>query len=70
MARFLCYAAENKYGGYHGIENTFVIEAKNIEEAQDECFQASIELMGSYGDIEEELWEEARFHLSDEEAQD
>ena len=70
MARFLCYATENKYGGYHGIENTFVTEAKDIEEAQSECFQASIELMGSYGDIEEELWEEARFHLSDEEAED
>lgn len=32
MPRFLCYATENRYQGLHGIENTFVIEAKDIEE--------------------------------------
>lgn len=70
MARFLCYATENKYGGLHGIEDIFVTEAKDIEEAQNDCFEASIELMSSYGDIEEELREEAKFCLGDEEAED
>jgi hypothetical protein len=69
MTRFLGYATENKYNGRHGVENTFIIEAKDIKEAQNECFEASIELMGSYGDIEEELWEEAKFYLSDEDAE-
>lgn len=66
MPRFLCYATENRYQGLHGISNIFVTEAENIEDAQEECFEASIELMSSYGDIEEELREEAKFCLDDE----
>ena len=67
MPRYLCYATENKYQGLHGIENTFVVEEKNIRDAEEDCFEACIELMSSYGDIEEELWEEARFYLDEDE---
>lgn len=69
MSRYFCYATENKYQGLHGISNTFVVEAENIEEAQAQCFQASIELMSSYEDIEEELWEDAKSYLNDEDVE-
>ena len=66
MARFLCYATENKYGGHHGIENTFVIDEKDILDARANCFQACLELMDSYANITEELREDAKFYLGEE----
>ena len=67
MSRYLCYATENKYQGLHGINHIFVVEEKSMRDAEEDCFEACIELMSSYGDIEEELWEEARFYLDEDE---
>ena len=70
MPRYLCYATENKYQGLHGISDVFIEEAKDIQEACETCYNACIDLMFSYWDIEEELREEALFHLEEEEWKD
>ena len=59
MERYAIYAAEQIYGGYHGMCLHEVIEASNKFEALDYALQLSYDVMDSYSEIIENLEESA-----------
>ena len=64
MKRYCIYAAEQQYGGLHGMNYYGVIEAKNQEEAEDYARERSFEVMNDYGDIMETIEENAKYWAS------
>lgn len=66
MGRFYYYATENIYQGLHGIEDSGVIEAKDMSDACDFCFERCTSLMEDYDDIMTSLRERAESYLSEE----
>lgn len=59
-------AYDQIYGGLHGMNSSVIIEVDNFEDAEMYAVQESIEVITSYGSIMEELEEEARFNIEDE----
>ena len=70
MGRFYYYATENIYQGLHGIEDSGVIEAKDMNDACDFCFERCMNLMDDYEDIMTSLGERATNYLSEEDSED
>ena len=70
MGRFYYYATENIYQGLHGIEDSGVIEAKDMNDACDFCFERCTSLMEDYDDIMTSLGERAANCLSEEDSED
>lgn len=70
MGRFYYYATENIYQGLHGIEDSGVIEAKDMNDACDFCFERCMSLMEDYDDIMTSLRERAANCLSEEDSED
>ena len=70
MSRFYYYATENIYQGLHGIEDSGVIEADNMEDACEYCYSACCNLIMSYEDIMAELEEVAKSCLNEDERED
>lgn len=70
MERFAVYAAEQKYGGLHGMCTYEVIEAKNKKEAEEYAYELSYDIMESYGNIMEEIEEEAKYYMSMEDSEE
>lgn len=66
MGRFYYYATENIYQGLHGIEDSGVIEARDMNNACDFCFERCMNLMEDYDDIMTSLRERAENYLSEE----
>lgn len=64
MKRYCIYAAEQQYGGLHGINYYGVIEAKNKEEAEDYARERSFEVMSDYSDIIDTIEENAKYQAS------
>lgn len=60
---FAIHAYESMYCGLHGIEDFAIIECKDIMEAQEIACQMSRDLIHSYRNIEEDLYQEAAFML-------
>ena len=70
MGRFYYYATENIYQGLHGIEDSGVIEAKDMSDACDFCFERCMSLMEDYDDIMTSLGERAANYLNEEDSED
>lgn len=70
MGRFYYYATENIYQGLHGIEDSGVIEAKDMNDACDFCFERCMNLMGDYNAIMTSLGERVANCLSEEDSED
>lgn len=70
MKRFAVYAAEQKYGGLHGMCSYEVIEAKDRNEAEEYACELSYEIMNSYSEIMEEIEEQARYYTSMEDIEE
>lgn len=70
MGRFYYYATENIYQGLYGIEDSGVIEARDMNNACDFCFERCMSLMEDYDDIMTSLREKAENCLSEEENED
>lgn len=65
MKKYLIHAMENKFQGLHGIESLIVVEYDNISDVYEDASYHSEEVMTQYGDILEEIEEEAD-HLCQE----
>lgn len=52
---YAAFIAEGIYQGLHGIEQREIIEASSLKEAHEIATEISIELMGSYSAVYEEL---------------
>ena len=52
---YAAFIAESIYQGLHGIEQREIIEASSLKEAHEIATEMSIELMGSYSAVYEEL---------------
>ena len=52
---YAAFIAEGIYQGLHGIEQREIIEASSLKEAHEIATEMSIELMGSYSAVYEEL---------------
>lgn len=52
-------AYEQIYGGLHGMQTNFVMEANSEQEVEDEAVNASIEVMSDYFSIMEDIYEQA-----------
>ena len=52
---YAAFIAESIYQGLHGIEQREIIEASSLTEAHEIATEMSIELMGSYSAVYEEL---------------
>lgn len=70
MGRFYYYATENIYQGLYGIEDSGVIEAQDMNDACDFCFERCMNLMEDYDDIMTSLGERAANCLSEEDSED
>ena len=70
MGRFYYYATENIYQGLHGIEDSGVIEARDMNNAYDFCFERCMSLMDDYDDIMTSLEERVANYLSEEDSED
>ena len=58
MSVYLIWAAENKYGGLHGIYNVDVLECDSLQWADEMGRDMSYEVMTGYSNIEEDLEDE------------
>lgn len=58
MSVYLIWAAENKYGGLHGIYNVDVLECDSPQWADEMGRDMSYEVMTGYSNIEEDLEDE------------
>ena len=61
MAKYLIHAMEGKFKGLHGIESLVVVEYDNIDDVYEDASYHSEEVMTQYGDILEEIEEEADY---------
>lgn len=52
---YVIHAFEEKYGGYHGIEDWTISEGRTEEEVVEEARELSLEVMSSYSCIIDEL---------------
>ena len=64
MKRYCIYAAEQQYGGLHGMNHREVIEANNLNEAEDYARECSLDVMDDYSDIMETIEENAAYWAS------
>lgn len=60
MNIYLIHAMEGIYHGLHGMEDARIMEAESRDELESIGSQMSLDIMESYGDIEEMLLENAR----------
>jgi len=60
MNIYLIHAMEGMYHGLHGMEDACIMEAESRDELESIGSQMSLDIMESYGDIEEMLLENAR----------
>ena len=60
MNIYLIHAMEGIYHGLHGMEDACIMEAESRDELESIGSQMSLDIMESYGDIEEMLLENAR----------
>lgn len=60
---FAIHAYESTLCGLHGVEDFAIIECRNEEEAAETAREMSYDLIHSYHDIENTLYEEAAFVL-------
>ena len=56
---YLIYAAEQQYGGLHGMYDIDIIEAESEHEADQYGEEMSYNVMNSYSGIIDAMWEEA-----------
>lgn len=56
---YLIYAAEQHYGGLHGMYDVDIIEANSEHEADEYGEEMSYNVMNSYSGIVDTMWEEA-----------
>ncbi len=59
MNKYLIHAMEQNYHGLHGIKTYCIAEANNERELYDDAEMASREVMESYGEIMEDIYEAA-----------
>ena len=59
MKKYLIHAMENKFQGLHGIESLIVVEYDNISDVYEDASYHSEEVMTQYGNILDEIEEEA-----------
>lgn len=59
-------AYDQIYAGLHGMSLHSIIEVDDFEDAETYAIQESIEVITSYGAIMNELEDEARFNIEDE----
>ena len=59
MKKYLIHAMENRFQGLHGIESLIVVEYDNISDVYEDASYHSEEVMSQYGNILDELEEEA-----------
>ena len=64
MKRYCIYAAEQQYGGLHGMNHREVIEANSLNEAKDYARECSLNVMDDYSDITETIEENAAYWAS------
>ena len=67
MSRYAIYAAEQLYGGEHGMCSYLVVEALNNEEAIDWAIQESRDIIDSYECIGDDLEEDVSYYYDKEE---
>ena len=67
MSRYAIYAAEQLYGGEHGMCSYLVVEAFDSAEAIDMAVQESRDIIDSYECIREDLEENASYYYDREE---
>lgn len=65
MARYALYIYEDIYGGLHGINDTLVFEGTE-KEACEEAYNRGLELLTSYGSLEDELEEQVQEEITDD----
>ena len=70
MARYIIWAAEEIYGGLHGMNYQGVIEADSNNEALEYAREEAIELIYSYECIEEALEEDVQEEISSDMTKD
>lgn len=58
MTRYVIFAAEQMYGGLHGMNSTFVIEAESEHEVEFAAEQASLDIIDSYECIREIIFDD------------
>lgn len=58
---FAIHAYESTHGGLHGIEDFLITECKDKREAEEIACQMSRDVIHSYNDTEENIYEEAAF---------
>ena len=58
MARYVIFAAEQMYGGFYGMNSTFVIEAESDSEVEFAAEQASLDIIDSYECIQEIIFDD------------
>ena len=68
--RYAIYAAEQMYGGLHGMCSREVIDCVNEEEAINYATERSIDIIQSYSEIYETLDEEVKNCITDDMAED
>ena len=59
MKKYLIHAMENRFQGLHGIESLIVVEYDNISDVYEDASYHSEEVMTQYGNILDEIEEEA-----------
>lgn len=64
MKRYCIYAAEQQYGGFHGMNHREVIEANSLNEAKDYARECSLDVMNDYSSIMETIEENAAYLAS------
>lgn len=67
MSRYAIYAAEQLYGGEHGMCSYLVVEALNDKEAQDWAIQESFDIIDSYECIRRDLKEDVSYYYNEDE---
>lgn len=64
MKRYTIYAAEQQYGGLHGMYYREVVEAQNQDSAEDYARERSFEVMNDYDEISGTIEENAAYWAS------
>lgn len=60
---YVIYAAENIYGGLHGLYDYSICDCDSLDEALEIGYENSLEVINSYGCIYEELEEELQEYI-------
>lgn len=59
------YAYEQIYGGLHGMCSHTVIEVENMEEAEEYAISESVDVIGSYNEIMDDIQTDAEGYVDD-----